>query len=143
MNCQENTKKKTRKKLYNKNILVLECSFNSLSLFKFSFFFIFCRVIQSSHPVCNTIMLFGVIICLVSVILLGIDGQFVTADNYPKVRYNVCNNNTYTQKTFLAIFLSKNHAKLLTKYFDFYLFVNVIEFCSFQNKMYESSRIVL
>uniref|UniRef100_A0A182N8X1 G-protein coupled receptors family 3 profile domain-containing protein n=1 Tax=Anopheles dirus TaxID=7168 RepID=A0A182N8X1_9DIPT len=43
------------------------------------------RVIQSSHPVCNTIMLFGVIICLVSVILLGIDGQFITADNYPKV----------------------------------------------------------
>uniref|UniRef100_A0A182T1G1 G-protein coupled receptors family 3 profile domain-containing protein n=1 Tax=Anopheles maculatus TaxID=74869 RepID=A0A182T1G1_9DIPT len=43
------------------------------------------RVIQSSHPVCNTIMLFGVIICLVSVILLGIDGQFITAENYPKV----------------------------------------------------------
>ncbi|XP_055601301.1 gamma-aminobutyric acid type B receptor subunit 1 [Uranotaenia lowii] len=43
------------------------------------------RVIQSSHPVCNTIMLFGVIICLVSVILLGIDGQFVTAENYPKI----------------------------------------------------------
>uniref|UniRef100_A0A182J9B7 G-protein coupled receptors family 3 profile domain-containing protein n=1 Tax=Anopheles atroparvus TaxID=41427 RepID=A0A182J9B7_ANOAO len=43
------------------------------------------RVIQTSHPVCNTIMLFGVIICLVSVILLGIDGQFITAENYPKV----------------------------------------------------------
>ncbi|EDS38916.1 GABA-B receptor [Culex quinquefasciatus] len=43
------------------------------------------RVIQTSHPVCNTIMLFGVIICLVSVILLGLDGQFVTAENYPKV----------------------------------------------------------
>jgi hypothetical protein len=44
------------------------------------------RVIQQSHPVCNTIMLFGVITCLVSVILLGIDGQFVDPSTYPKVR---------------------------------------------------------
>ncbi|KAI9575857.1 hypothetical protein GQX74_005629 [Glossina fuscipes] len=43
------------------------------------------RVIQSSHPVCNTIMLFGVIICLISVILLGIDGRFVSSDEYPKI----------------------------------------------------------
>ncbi|XP_055710589.1 gamma-aminobutyric acid type B receptor subunit 1 isoform X3 [Phlebotomus papatasi] len=43
------------------------------------------RVIQSSHPVCNTIMLFGVITCLVSVILLGIDGRFVGPDVYPQV----------------------------------------------------------
>ncbi|KAL7738843.1 hypothetical protein ACLKA6_016749 [Drosophila palustris] len=43
------------------------------------------RVIQSSHPVCNTIMLFGVIICLISVILLGIDGRFVSPHEYPKI----------------------------------------------------------
>ncbi|CAH1709635.1 unnamed protein product [Chironomus riparius] len=43
------------------------------------------RVIQQSHPVCNTIMLFGVITCLVSVILLGIDGQFVDPLTYPKI----------------------------------------------------------
>uniref|UniRef100_A0A1A9ZMX7 G-protein coupled receptors family 3 profile domain-containing protein n=1 Tax=Glossina pallidipes TaxID=7398 RepID=A0A1A9ZMX7_GLOPL len=43
------------------------------------------QVIQSSHPVCNTIMLFGVIICLISVILLGIDGRFVSSDEYPKI----------------------------------------------------------
>ncbi|KAH8404377.1 hypothetical protein KR222_005799 [Zaprionus bogoriensis] len=43
------------------------------------------RVIQSSHPVCNTIMLFGVIICLISVILLGIDGRFVAPHEYPKI----------------------------------------------------------
>ncbi|XP_037960953.1 gamma-aminobutyric acid type B receptor subunit 1 [Teleopsis dalmanni] len=43
------------------------------------------RVIQSSHPVCNTIMLFGVIICLASVILLGMDGRFVSPDEYPKI----------------------------------------------------------
>lgn len=47
--------------------------------------YLFCSVIQQSHPVCNTIMLFGVIICLVSVILLGIDGRFVSSDTYPKV----------------------------------------------------------
>ena len=45
----------------------------------------FTRVIQSSHPVCNTIMLFGVITCLISVILLGIDGRFVGSDTYPQV----------------------------------------------------------
>lgn len=45
----------------------------------------FRRVIQSSHPVCNTIMLFGVIVCLVSVILLGIDGRFVTPEVFPQV----------------------------------------------------------
>lgn len=44
-----------------------------------------CRVIASSHPVCNTIMLFGVIICLASVVLLGIDGRFVDAETYPQV----------------------------------------------------------
>lgn len=43
------------------------------------------RVIQQSHPVCNTIMLFGVITCLISVILLGIDGQFVDSLTYPVV----------------------------------------------------------
>ncbi|XP_054082789.1 gamma-aminobutyric acid type B receptor subunit 1 [Zeugodacus cucurbitae] len=43
------------------------------------------RVIQSSHPVCNTIMLFGVIICLASVILLGMDGRFVSPEEYPKI----------------------------------------------------------
>lgn len=52
------------------------------TLFPFLSFF---RVIQSSHPVCNTIMLFGVITCLVSVVLLGIDGRFVNPDTYPKV----------------------------------------------------------
>uniref|UniRef100_A0A1B0BPN6 G-protein coupled receptors family 3 profile domain-containing protein n=1 Tax=Glossina palpalis gambiensis TaxID=67801 RepID=A0A1B0BPN6_9MUSC len=30
-------------------------------------------------------MLFGVIICLISVILLGIDGRFVSSDEYPKI----------------------------------------------------------
>lgn len=40
------------------------------------------RVIQSSHPICNTIMLLGIIVCLISVILLGVDGQFVTPDDF-------------------------------------------------------------
>ncbi|XP_011304400.1 gamma-aminobutyric acid type B receptor subunit 1 isoform X2 [Fopius arisanus] len=40
------------------------------------------RVILSSHPVCNTIMLAGVIGCFVSVFLLGIDGRFVEPWEY-------------------------------------------------------------
>ncbi|KAL1138797.1 hypothetical protein AAG570_008859, partial [Ranatra chinensis] len=43
------------------------------------------RVIMLSHPVCNTIMLVGVITCLSSVFLLGLDGQFVSPENYPGV----------------------------------------------------------
>ncbi|XP_012146878.1 gamma-aminobutyric acid type B receptor subunit 1 isoform X2 [Megachile rotundata] len=43
------------------------------------------RVIMSSHPVCNTIMLVGVIACFVSVFLLGIDGRFVSPWEYPAV----------------------------------------------------------
>lgn len=45
----------------------------------------FRRVIQSSHPVCNTIMLFGIIVCLTAVFLLGLDGRFVTPGAYPIV----------------------------------------------------------
>ncbi|XP_044727879.1 gamma-aminobutyric acid type B receptor subunit 1 isoform X1 [Chrysoperla carnea] len=41
------------------------------------------RVIQSSHPVCNTIMLFGVIVCLVSVFILGLDGRFISSSSFP------------------------------------------------------------
>ncbi|XP_015601809.1 gamma-aminobutyric acid type B receptor subunit 1 isoform X2 [Cephus cinctus] len=43
------------------------------------------RVIMSSHPVCNTIMLVGVIACLVSVFLLGIDGRFIAPWEYPGI----------------------------------------------------------
>ncbi|XP_076674724.1 gamma-aminobutyric acid type B receptor subunit 1 isoform X2 [Andrena cerasifolii] len=43
------------------------------------------RVITSSHPVCNTIMLVGVIACFVSVFLLGIDGRFASPWEYPAV----------------------------------------------------------
>lgn len=40
---------------------------------------------MSSHPVCNTIMLTGVITCLVSVFLLGVDGRFVEPSEYPAI----------------------------------------------------------
>ncbi|KAK2584146.1 hypothetical protein KPH14_006578 [Odynerus spinipes] len=43
------------------------------------------RVIMSSHPVCNTIMLAGVIACFISVFLLGIDGRFVSPGDYPGI----------------------------------------------------------
>ncbi|XP_058799199.1 gamma-aminobutyric acid type B receptor subunit 1 isoform X1 [Phymastichus coffea] len=43
------------------------------------------RVIVSSHPVCNTIMLVGCIACFVSVFLLGVDGQFIEARQYPRI----------------------------------------------------------
>ncbi|CAD1475175.1 unnamed protein product [Heterotrigona itama] len=43
------------------------------------------RVIMSSHPVCNTIMLVGVIACFVSVFLFGIDGRFIAPWQYPAI----------------------------------------------------------
>ncbi|XP_031622925.1 gamma-aminobutyric acid type B receptor subunit 1 isoform X2 [Contarinia nasturtii] len=57
----------------------------AIALIVFNIFNSHRRVIQQSHPVCNTIMLFGIIICLLSVILLGIDGRFVSSETYPKV----------------------------------------------------------
>lgn len=42
-------------------------------------------MIQSSHPVCNTIMLFGIIVCLTAVFLLGLDGRFVSPSSYPAI----------------------------------------------------------
>lgn len=76
----------------------------NILLYIFTLFHSFSRVIQSSHPVCNTIMLFGVITCLVSVVLLGIDGRFVNPDTYPKVsvmiqlylRHHIIYHNTHT-----------------------------------------------
>ncbi|KAL5289011.1 GABBR1 family protein [Megaselia abdita] len=59
--------------------------FVALVLVIFNIWFSHRRVIQLSHPVCNTIMLFGVIICLVSVILLGVDGRFVNSNQYPLI----------------------------------------------------------
>ncbi|XP_076252182.1 gamma-aminobutyric acid type B receptor subunit 1 isoform X2 [Rhynchophorus ferrugineus] len=41
------------------------------------------RVIQSSHPVCNTIMLFGIIVCFISVFFLGLDGHFIAPESFP------------------------------------------------------------
>ena len=43
------------------------------------------RVIISSHPVCNTIMLVGTIACFFSVYLLGADGRFIEPWEYPIV----------------------------------------------------------
>uniref|UniRef100_T1IUR5 G-protein coupled receptors family 3 profile domain-containing protein n=1 Tax=Strigamia maritima TaxID=126957 RepID=T1IUR5_STRMM len=43
------------------------------------------RFIELSHPVCNMITLIGIIMCLLSVIFLGIDGRFVTPTQYPIV----------------------------------------------------------
>ncbi|CAB0017197.1 unnamed protein product [Nesidiocoris tenuis] len=57
----------------------------AIGLIIFNILYRYRRVIISSHPVCNTIMLVGVIICLGSVILLGLDGQFVSPETYPTV----------------------------------------------------------
>lgn len=40
---------------------------------------------MASHPVCNTIMLVGIVTCLWSVFLLGLDGAFVSPGVYPLV----------------------------------------------------------
>ncbi|XP_071549928.1 gamma-aminobutyric acid type B receptor subunit 1 isoform X2 [Panulirus ornatus] len=43
------------------------------------------RLIQLSHPACNNITLVGIIICLGSIFLLGLDGQFVSQQQFPTV----------------------------------------------------------
>lgn len=78
----------------------------------------FYSVIQQSHPVCNTIMLFGIIICLLSVILLGIDGRFVSPSTYPKVWLT---NAVYNIKTSPLFFSTQNF--FFTPCFSALLFV--------------------
>ncbi|XP_041973799.1 gamma-aminobutyric acid type B receptor subunit 1 [Aricia agestis] len=41
------------------------------------------RVIQWSHPACNTVMLCGCCVCFGSAIALGVDGRWVTPHHYP------------------------------------------------------------
>ncbi|XP_049954039.1 gamma-aminobutyric acid type B receptor subunit 1 isoform X1 [Schistocerca serialis cubense] len=57
----------------------------AIALIVFNVWYRHRRVIQSSHPVCNTIMLVGVCACLWSVFLLGLDGQFVSPNVYPVI----------------------------------------------------------
>ncbi|GFG38778.1 hypothetical protein Cfor_08233 [Coptotermes formosanus] len=57
----------------------------AIALIVFNIWYRHRRVIQSSHPVCNTIMLLGVCTCLWSVFLLGLDGQFVSPHVYPVI----------------------------------------------------------
>lgn len=64
-------------------IFAIFSPFSPKHLQLFSLFF--SRVIQSSHPVCNTIMLFGIIVCFTSVFLLGLDGRFVFPETFPAV----------------------------------------------------------
>lgn len=41
------------------------------------------RLIQLSHPTCNNTCLVGIILCLGSIFLLGLDGQFVSENYFP------------------------------------------------------------
>ncbi|KAK8736064.1 hypothetical protein OTU49_005215 [Cherax quadricarinatus] len=43
------------------------------------------RLIQLSHPACNNITLVGIVLCLGSIFLLGLDGQFVSQQQFPTV----------------------------------------------------------
>lgn len=43
------------------------------------------RYIQLSHPMCNNILLVGIIFCLLCVCLLGLDGQFVNEVRYARM----------------------------------------------------------
>ncbi|XP_042204877.1 gamma-aminobutyric acid type B receptor subunit 1-like isoform X2 [Homarus americanus] len=43
------------------------------------------RLIQLSHPACNNITLVGIMLCLGSIFLLGLDGQFVSQQQFPTV----------------------------------------------------------
>ena len=43
------------------------------------------RLIQLSHPACNNITLIGIMLCLGSIFLLGLDGQFVGKQQFQVV----------------------------------------------------------
>ncbi|XP_054720553.1 gamma-aminobutyric acid type B receptor subunit 1-like [Uloborus diversus] len=54
----------------------------ALALLIFNTLFRHARYIQLSHPICNNILLVGIICCLVCACLLGLDGQFVGEENF-------------------------------------------------------------
>ncbi|XP_042890500.1 gamma-aminobutyric acid type B receptor subunit 1-like isoform X1 [Penaeus japonicus] len=57
----------------------------ALMLLVFTFVYRHRRLIQMSHPACNNITLVGIILCLGSIFLLGLDGQFVSEQKFPSV----------------------------------------------------------
>ncbi|EEC10249.1 metabotropic GABA-B receptor subtype, putative, partial [Ixodes scapularis] len=57
----------------------------AVGLLVFNWIFRHSRYIQLSHPMCNNIMLIGIILCLVCVCLLGLDGQFVSEFRYAHI----------------------------------------------------------
>lgn len=57
----------------------------AVGLLIFNWIFRHSRYIQLSHPMCNNIMLIGIILCLVCVCLLGLDGQFVSEFRYAHI----------------------------------------------------------
>lgn len=62
------------------------CIFDNNKTISIVYFFVSVyRVISSSHPICNTIMLVGVIACFLSVFLLGVDGRFVNPSEYSSI----------------------------------------------------------
>ncbi|KAK8378896.1 hypothetical protein O3P69_009556 [Scylla paramamosain] len=57
----------------------------ALLLLIFTFIHRHRRLIQLSHPACNNITLVGIMLCLGSIFLLGLDGQFVGKQQFPMV----------------------------------------------------------
>lgn len=57
----------------------------AVGLLVFNWIFRHSRYIQLSHPMCNNIMLIGIILCLICVCLLGLDGQFVSEFRYAHI----------------------------------------------------------
>ncbi|XP_035222083.1 gamma-aminobutyric acid type B receptor subunit 1-like isoform X2 [Stegodyphus dumicola] len=54
----------------------------AIGLLVFNTIFRHSRYIQLSHPICNNIMLVGIICCLLCACLLGLDGQFVGESSF-------------------------------------------------------------
>uniref|UniRef100_A0A061QLL2 Gamma-aminobutyric acid type B receptor subunit 2 n=1 Tax=Cupiennius salei TaxID=6928 RepID=A0A061QLL2_CUPSA len=54
----------------------------AIGLLIFNTIFRHSRYIQLSHPMCNNIMLIGIICCLLCACLLGLDGQFVGEESF-------------------------------------------------------------
>ncbi|XP_066967377.1 gamma-aminobutyric acid type B receptor subunit 1 isoform X3 [Macrobrachium rosenbergii] len=57
----------------------------ALFLLIFTFIHRHRRSIHLAHPACNNITLVGIIVCLSSIVLLGLDGQFVSEEQFPAI----------------------------------------------------------
>ncbi|MCL4142934.1 UNVERIFIED_CONTAM: hypothetical protein GTU68_039480, partial [Idotea baltica] len=88
---QDRTIVRSKLRTVSLGLFILMCSISGIGvlcailLLIFTFIYRHRRLIQLSHPTCNNTCLVGIILCLLSIFLLGLDGRFVPEEHFALV----------------------------------------------------------